>query len=144
MKKGFTLVEIMVVVVIIAVIAAISLPNFNRIAVTNSTAKAKADIKSLQMAVENYYLNNKSAYPAALADITTAVPAIVRSLPADPFSSSKAVYGYSRSPGAKYYVIYSVGPAGNGSVSVTDAGVLAEVNGASCIYVSNMQEDTQP
>lgn len=144
MKKGFTLVEIMVVVVIIAVIAAVSLPNFNRISVTNNTAKAKADIKSLQMAVESCYLNNKSAYPAALADITTAVPVIVRSIPTDPFSPSKAVYGYNRSPGAKYYVIYSVGPGENGSAFVTDEGVLTEANGASCIYVSNIQEDTQP
>jgi prepilin-type N-terminal cleavage/methylation domain-containing protein len=144
MKKAFTLVEIMAVIMIIGIIIAISLPNFSRLTITNNTAKAKADIKSLQMAVENFYLYNKSAYPLALANLTTTVPTIVRSIPIDPFSSTKAVYRYNRSPNAKYYAIYSVGPQKNGSAAVSDAGVLTESSGASCIYVSNIQEDTQP
>jgi len=134
----------MVVIVLISVIAAIAIPNFNRLSITNNTAKAKADIKSLQIAVESYYLYNKSAYPAALNDLTTASPVIVRSVPPDPFSSSKAAYGYVRSPNGKYYAIYSVGPRKDGSVSVSDNGDLTETDGASCIYVSNIQEDPQP
>jgi general secretion pathway protein G len=144
MRKAFTLIEIMVVIVIIGVIVAIAMPNFNRLAVTNNTAKAKADIKSLQIAVENYYLYNKSSYPPGLDNLKTAVPTIVRFIPADPFSNSGAVYGYKRSPNAKYYAIYSVGPKKDGSVSVSDDGVLTETDGASCIFVSNIQEDLQP
>jgi prepilin-type N-terminal cleavage/methylation domain-containing protein len=144
MKKAFTLIELMIVIALIGVIAAIAMPNFSRLSITNNTAKAKSDIRSLQMAVESYYLYNKSLYPAALTDLKAAVPTIVRSIPTDPFSSSKAVYGYNRSPNAKYYAIYSVGPKKDGSVSVSDAGVLTETDGASCIYVSNIQEDSQP
>jgi len=144
MKKGFTLVEMLIVVIIIGIIAAVTLPNFTNMSSRNNTAKAKADIRSLQVALESFYLYNSSAYPAALANLTTAVPTIIRSVPKDPYSPAKAVYGYGRSSNAKYYVVYSVGPGGNGSASVSDAGTLSESNGASCIYVSNVQEDTQP
>jgi len=144
MKKGFTLIEILLVVVIIGIIAAIGVPNFSKFSSRNNTAKAKADIRSLQVAVENYYLYNNGAYPPALSNLTAAVPTIIRSIPKDPYSGSGAVYGYNRSPNTKYYVIYSAGPERNGSASVTDAGDLAESGGASCIYVSNIQEDAAP
>jgi len=144
MKKGFTVVEMLLVIIIIGIIAAVAIPNFSKFTTRNNTAKAKADIRSLQVAVENYYLYNSSSYPAALTNLTTATPVILRSIPKDPYSSSGAAYGYSRSPNAKYYAIYSVGPAQSGGASVTDAGVLTESNGASCIYVSNIQEDAQP
>jgi hypothetical protein len=89
-------------------------------------------------------LFNSSAYPVELSNLTTSVPAVLKTLPTDPFSSANAVYGYNRSPNGKNYVIYSLGSEGNGSASVSDAGALAETNGASCIYVSNIQEDAQP
>ena len=143
MRKGYTLTEVLLVVIIIGVIAAIGIPNFTKFSSRNNTAKAKADIRSLQVAVENYYLYNSSSYPAALSNLTTAVPTIVRSIPKDPYSSTGAVYGYNRSPNTKYYAIYSVGSDRSGSASVTDAGLLTE-SSASCIYVSNIQEDTQP
>ena len=142
MKKGFTLIEILVVVIIIGIIAAVAMPNFRNVSSRNNTAKAKADIRALQIAVENYYLYNKSAYPSTLASLTTAVPSLLKSIPKDPFSG--AVYGYSRSSNGKYYAIYSAGPAKSGSASVTDAGVLTESGGSSCIYVSKIQEDTTP
>lgn len=144
MKKGFTLVEILIVITIIGVIAAIAIPGLIGISSRNNTAKAKADLRSLQAATENYYLYNNGLYPAALADLTTTVPSIIKTIPKDPYSGTGAVYGYSSSPGRKYYAVYSVGPSKNGSISVTDAGVLTELNGSSCIYVSNIQEDTTP
>ena len=49
-------------------------------------------------------------------------------------------------------MIYSVGPAGNGSATINANNQVVEVNGASCIYVSNgvsaaagnPSQDTQP
>lgn len=145
MKKGFTVIEILIVVIIIGIIAMITVPNVSRFLSRGTTARAKADIRALQVAVENYYLYNNSAYPAALSSLTTATPVVLRSIPKDPYSAGGiAAYGYSRSPNAKYYVIYSAGPSKNGAASVNDAGVLAESNGSSCIYVSNVQEDALP
>jgi len=144
MKKGFTLAEVMIVIVILGILAAITIHNFSRISLNNKISKAKAGVRTLQVAVENYYLFNKSVYPVTLSDLTVSVPAVLRTLPTDPFSDASVAYGYNRSSNGKNYAIYSVGPDKNGSASVSDAGVLTEANGASCIYVSNIQEDSQP
>ncbi len=142
MRKGFTLTEIMVVIVVIAIIASIAIPNFSRISLNNKIAKSKAGLSALQVAVENYYLFNQRSYPETLDQLTKANPSVVKTIPADPFSDT--TYGYHRSPSGKNYVIFSVGPEGNGSASVGDPEVLTEHNGSSCIYVSNVREDNQP
>lgn len=144
MKKGFTLIEVMLVLVIIGMIAVVAIPTFKNMSVRNNTAKAKADLAALQIAVENYYLYHNGAYPSQLSDLETAVPRITRTIPKDPHSSAQAVYGYNTSSNKKYYVIYSVGPSGGGSAYVNDSGDLVESDGPNCIYVSNIQGDTTP
>ena len=142
MRKGFTLTEIMVVIVVIAIVASIAIPNFSRISLNNKIAKSKAGLSTLQVAVENYYLFNQRSYPETLGQLTTTNSSVLKAVPTDPFSDT--AYGYHRSSNGKNYVIFSVGPEGNGSASVSDAEVLTEVNGSSCIYVSNVREDDRP
>lgn len=142
MKKAFTLIEILIVVLVIGIIAAVAIPSLNNVSARNNTAKAKADVRALQVAIENYYLYNNSLYPSSLSALTTAVPVIVKSLPNDPFSGT--AYAYNRSPNGKYFVVYSAGPSRGGSAYVSDAGTLTEADGANCIYASNIQEDAKP
>ena len=143
-KNGFTLLEMMVVLFIIGLLSAITIPGLMRISLQKTTAKAKAELRVLQVAVESYYLYHNSTYPAELSELPTAVPTIVKAVVNDPFLSQPGIYGYNSSSNKKYYVIYSVGPSANGSASVSDEGVLTENNGSSCIHVSNIQEDAQP
>jgi hypothetical protein len=83
----------------------------------------------------------RAALQTALA---SAVPNIINFVPTDPFSGTGADYVYVMGgTNSKFYIIYSVGPAGNGSAVITSDAVV-ETNGASCIYVSNMSQDTQP
>jgi hypothetical protein len=104
-------------------------------------ARAKGELRTLQTAVESYYIHNNNALPANLAALTSAVPNIIGSaLPTDPFTSGSN-YGYSTA--GSYYVIYSVGTAGNGTASVTAAGVASDTSTA--IYVTNgSPRDTTP
>jgi prepilin-type N-terminal cleavage/methylation domain-containing protein len=142
-RKGFTLVEVMIVVAIIAALMAIAIPNYRRIQEQGNIAKAKSELRTLQTAVENYYIHNSSTYPAALSDLTTAIPRIVSSIPDDVFAASGS-YGYVRGGTSNYYyVIYSVGPDGNGSATISSDAV-SETNGSSCIYVSNAGDDSAP
>jgi len=66
-RKGFTLVEIMIVVAIIALLAAIAIPNLLSARVTANTAAAKANVRSLSTAAETYSTANSGAYPDTTA-----------------------------------------------------------------------------
>ena len=61
--KGFTLIELLIVVAIIAILAAIAVPNFLEAQTRSKVARVKADQRSLATALESYYIDNNS-YPA--------------------------------------------------------------------------------
>ena len=71
--RGFTLIEIMVVVVIIGLLAAVIVPAVVQKVDEAKVAKAKEDIQSLETALTMYYMDN-SKYPTndqGLAALTT-------------------------------------------------------------------------
>ena len=70
-RKGFTLVEIMIVVAIIALLAAIAIPNLLQARITANTAAAKANVRSLSTAAETYSTANSGNYPANVAALVT-------------------------------------------------------------------------
>lgn len=65
MKKlrGFTLIELLIVVAIIAILAAIAVPNFLEAQTRSKVARVRSDQRSLATAIETYYVDNNE-YPA--------------------------------------------------------------------------------
>src|SRR3990172_10575317 len=61
-NEGFTLIELLIVVAIIAILAAIAIPNFLAAQVRSKVSRAQADMRSLATALESYYVDNNS-YP---------------------------------------------------------------------------------
>jgi general secretion pathway protein G len=144
-NKAFTLIELLIVIAVIAIIIGIALPRFKGMKDEGNIIRAKADLRTLQTAVESYYIHNNDSYPSSLSDLTSAVPSIVGTLPSDPYDPGND-YGYDRGgTDNQYYVIFSEGPDGNGSAVITDVtNVVTETNGSSCIFVSNVDEDLTP
>ena len=63
MRKAFTLIELLIVVAIIAILAAIAVPNFLEAQVRSKVSRARADIRSLATGLEAYRVDN-IAYPS--------------------------------------------------------------------------------
>jgi type II secretion system protein G len=66
--RGFTLIELLIVVAIIAILAAIAVPNFLEAQIRSKVARVNADIRSLTSAVESYRVDNNS-YPLATRNV---------------------------------------------------------------------------
>ena len=119
-QAGFTLIEIMVVILIIGLLALMVVPRLRGVADRAKRTKAQADIQELKQALDRYYLDNGS-YPTtdqglqALVNPPTAgrVPSnyeqggYIEKLPSDPWGNQ---YFY-QSDGSSY-ALKSFGPDG--------------------------------
>ncbi len=68
-EKGFTLIELMIVVVIIGILAAIAIPNFIAMQDRAREGSLKANMHSIQLAIEDYAVKNTGSYPVTAANI---------------------------------------------------------------------------
>lgn len=146
-RKSFTIIELLIVIAVIAILIGIALPRFRGMREEGLIAQAKGELRTLQTAVESYYIHNNS-YPSTFPDdLEGATPNIIgTTAPTDPFNGAND-YGWATDGASPvvYYVIYSVGPGGDGSATVSAAGAVTESNGDSCIYITNGgSEDSTP
>ena len=66
-RAGFTLVEIMIVVAIIGLLAAIAIPNFVRARTTSQTNACINNLRQIDGAIQQWALENKKATNATVA-----------------------------------------------------------------------------
>lgn len=136
MRRGFTLIEILIVIAVIAILAGISLPYMKGMQDEGKTAEAAGELRTLATAIESFYIHNSKAYPNQqvavdttwqTASICAASPTIVKTALVDPFLPTQEYsYATSAASGSQYYVIFSVGPDGAADITgISTAGVIA-------------------
>lgn len=118
-KKGFTLVELMLVVVILSVLAVAIVPRLTGRTEQAKIARAKSDMASIGLALDLYELD-MGQYPDTLAalndssasgDSDWSGPYLKKGLPKDPWARE---YVYTKeSQHNQDYDLYSLGPDGS-------------------------------
>ena len=94
-RKGFTLVEIMIVVAIIALLAAIAIPNLLRARHNANEAAAIGATRTLSTAMESFRAaQTPPAYPDALSDLSGADPPYIDDALGDAVDAANAKQGY--------------------------------------------------
>jgi general secretion pathway protein G len=82
-SKGFTLIEMMIVVSLILILVSIALPVYNRSILRAKEGVLKQDLFTLRQVIDQYTLDKKKA-PQTLDDIVTA--GYLKVVPKDPFT----------------------------------------------------------
>jgi general secretion pathway protein G len=110
-QGGFTLLELLIVIVIIGILALLIIPNITSAPKKARDTKRKTDITTVRKALEEYFVNN-NVYPGTAGDaatvlagnaagtattgpLTTGTAPIMKAVPVDPKNVAPNTYVYT-------------------------------------------------
>ena len=127
-RKGFTILEILVVISVIAILITVAIPRFLGMQIQAKEMRAKKETKTVMQALEAYKMHHNlrsgpvcpsTVYPSGYLTLqkdylVSDVPNTISSPLYDPLSSTpQTEYKYMSSADGVYYTIWSVGAPGD-------------------------------
>ncbi|TVZ40127.1 type IV pilus assembly protein PilE [Alteromonadaceae bacterium 2753L.S.0a.02] len=119
-NRGFSLIELMIVVVIVAVLAAVAVPSYQNSVLKSNRGVGKTELLTLIARQEQYFVNNK-AYATDLTDL---------GFPANPYFIDNSGNSLAASAGSIYQI--SLSAPTNSSFTAQATPQNNQTNDSSC------------
>ncbi|GAA5186763.1 type IV pilin protein [Acinetobacter kookii] len=119
-NKGFTLIELMIVVAIIAVLAAITYPSYTQYKIRTNRADVQSEMMNIAQRLQSYYVINHNYTSATLDNGTTSKD----------YPISNPVYRVTLVPSGQTYTL-TAEPI-SGTVQVGNGSVILNSHGWKC------------
>lgn len=112
--KGFTLVELLVVMAVIALLLSIAVPNYVGRAARAEEAVLRENLRIVRDALDKHF-SDAGRYPESLQDLVA--KRYLRALPSDPLTRSSATWVVVAPPDPQMGAVFDLksGAAGNGT-----------------------------
>jgi general secretion pathway protein G len=132
-KRAFTLIEILIVVVILGILAAIVIPQFTDASQQANTSSVQSQLQTIRSQIELYRVKNAGADPASLAagdwtDLTQPVdgagdplPPFLHSAPKNPLCAAATATSVAAAAGAGVGWVWRANDAGVMDIFAVDA-----------------------
>ena len=133
-RGGFTLIELMIVVAIIGILAAIAIPNFLRFQLKAKSSEGKTNLAAIRTAEESFY----AEYGVYIS--SDASPPTINNNTKASFSHPNPGEGFDElgwSPEGQVYFNYSVDTSGNNFTAAAVANIDASGNGQTWGYTTS-------
>jgi len=129
-SRGFTLIELAIVVMVIGILAVIAIPNFGKVTQQAKEAAIKSNCHTIQIAAEDFAVQNNGLYAENVdADVTPAGSTLIDLLPSgerlmNPFtqSATEPVDGAVSDPGEVGYAPVKLNNSINIGYTITAIG----------------------
>ncbi|MBD3250193.1 MAG: prepilin-type N-terminal cleavage/methylation domain-containing protein [Candidatus Pacebacteria bacterium] len=136
-KKGFTLLELLIVISIIGILIAVVAVAYTTVQQKSRDARRKGDIKAISDALEQYYADNESSYPSD-TNCTGIVGAtyLPGGVPTDPKGGT---YNYTCRSAASAYCICAQLEGGGGNATTAAGSTSCSYGSGDYFCLSNLQ-----